>query len=296
MIGRSLQQGVGLAPGRPEGGDGALPWVANLSTLFSGYPAAERPARAADAGFTRIESWWPFSTPTPSARELEAFIRSVDDAGVQLVALNLYGGPPGTRGVLSHPELVEDFCASTTVASTIATSLGTRLFNAPFGDRRANLEEAEQLAIGIASLCEAIDALPPGSTVLIEPLSAQSPAPATPTIRTIRQALDVVAAIEKTGREDGSRVLLDVYHLTQNGEDLVRSIAEASDRIGHVQLADAPGRAEPGTGGIDFASVLDALHRAGYPGSIALEFFPTSADLERTVGQLIELLHDGANP
>jgi hydroxypyruvate isomerase len=290
MIGTAPQQ-TAPAEARWAGADaGALPWVANIGTLFQEFPASERPRRAADAGFSRIESWWPFATTAPSPAQVEAFIRSVEDAGVRLVALNLYGGPPGNRGVLSHADEVAGFCRSAHVASEVAVALGTRLFNAPFGDRTPGVDPFEQRAIGIASLCEAVDALPPGSRVLLEPLSAPAGGPATPFLRTVGHALDIVDAVERTGRGDAAGILFDVYHLTQNGEDLVTAADRAAGRIAHVQLADAPGRAEPGTGGIDFATVLRALDRSGYAGEVALEFFPADGDTRRALRASLPLL------
>jgi hydroxypyruvate isomerase len=75
-------------------------------------------------------------------------------------------------------------------------------------------------------------------------------------------------------------LLFDTYHLTNNGEDLLACVDTYGARIGHVQLADSPGRHEPGTGSIDFAAVLAALSGAGYGGLVAAEYRPVGETVD----------------
>ena len=70
--------------------------------------------------------------------------------------------------------------------------------------------------------------------------------------------------------------LCDVYHLASNGDDLDAAIAAHSDVIGHVQIADAPGRGEPGSGQLDLDRYLRALQDRGYQGWVSLEYKPTT--------------------
>lgn len=79
--------------------------VANVSLLYADLPVLERFQAAGAAGFDLVESWWPFGTSSPSNEEVDALLGAIDEAGVRLVALNLYAGdmPAGERGVLSHP-------------------------------------------------------------------------------------------------------------------------------------------------------------------------------------------------
>jgi hydroxypyruvate isomerase len=83
----------------------------------------------------------------------------------------------------------------------------------------------------------------------------------------------VEKARERTST-DRVALLFDTFHLANNGEDLLGVIREWASLIGHVQLADSPGRGFPGTGGIDFAAVLNALWDAGYRGTVAAEYLP----------------------
>lgn len=74
------------------------------------------------------------------------------------------------------------------------------------------------------------------------------------------------------------KLLADLYHLAVNGDDLEAVIAADADRIGHVQIADVPGRGEPGTCSLDLARYLSVLRHRGYDGWISLEYVPTRTD------------------
>ena len=88
-------------------------------------------------------------------------------------------------------------------------------------------------------------------------------------------AADAVAAIDRAaalGDVDNLRLLLDVYHLHVNGDDPLAAVERFGDRVGHVQVADAPGRHEPGTGSLDIDGPLTALEGRGYRGWVGLEY------------------------
>ena len=106
----------------------------------------------------------------------------------------------------------------------------------------------------------------------IEPLSN---APRYP----LRKASDALAVIDRLPRRDNLRLLADLYHLAVNGDDL-STLHQLTQRIGHVQIADAPGRHEPGTGELDLIGVVERLIAHGYRGHIGLEYAPstTTAD------------------
>jgi len=105
-------------------------------------------------------------------------------------------------------------------------------------------------------------------TVLLEALNP------TETPRYLLHGTDaVLEMIERVGRPNVA-FQLDVYHLAMAGEDPIESIRRAGPHIGNVQLADVPGRHEPGTGSLPFGAILDALDEAGYTGAIGLEFNP----------------------
>ena len=90
-------------------------------------------------------------------------------------------------------------------------------------------------------------------------------------VDTIGRGLDIAAAVDSPAL----RVLADVFHSAQTHEDLATAIGDRMPYVGHVQVADTDGRHEPGTGGIDWASVMRVLKEKGYQGEIGLEYFPT---------------------
>lgn len=255
----------------------AATYSVNCSILLTDLPLLERPLAARNAGFDAIEFWWPFATPTPSSAEVTGFTNAIEDAGVQLTGLNFFAGdmPAGDRGALSDPALTQAFRDNVAIAVAIAERLGTRAFNALYGNRLATSTPATQDDVATANLAYAAQAADRiGAIVLVEPVSG---APAYP-IKTARQAVDV---IERTSAEHGTgnlRLLADLYHLHVNGDDASAAIGEFHDFIGHVQIADAPGRGEPGSGELPLGHQLDELHEAGYAGYVGLEYKATGAD------------------
>lgn len=251
----------------------------NLSILFTELPLLERPAAARAAGFEAVEFWWPWPVAVPSDAEIDRFVAAVSDAGVRLVGLNFFAGdmPGGDRGVLSWPERSAEFRDNVEVALTVGDRLGCRAFNALYGNRRADAAAGAQDALGLENLVLAARAAQRiGATVLVEPVSGAPDYP----LRTAADALAVVDRAESVGGVDNIRLLLDVYHLAVNGDDVDAAIDRAAGRIGHVQIADAPGRHEPGTGDLDLERHLDRIHRTGYQGWIGLEYKPTGASVD----------------
>ena len=148
-------------------------YTVNCSILLTEVPLLDRPAAARDAGFEAVEFWWPFESPTPPDAEVANFIRAIQDAGVQLTGLNFAAGdmPAGDRGILSDPGNTRAFRENVEVAVGIAETLGTRAFNALYGNRIATSSPDTQDYVGAENLAYAADAADRiGATVLIEPL------------------------------------------------------------------------------------------------------------------------------
>jgi hydroxypyruvate isomerase len=256
-----------------SGGRG-LRFAVNCSTIFTELPLPERPAAARAAGFSAVEFWWPWpDQPVPPDREVEAFARAVEDAGVRLVGLNFFAGDPAgpDAGVLSVPAREREFRDNIDVAIALGERLGTQVFNALYGIRVPGETAGRQDRLAAQNLAlAAVAAARIGATVLVEAVSGPKPYP-------LRTAADVLTVIDRVRREHGTTnlaFLADLYHLAVNGEDLSTVIATCAGRIGHVQIADAPGRHQPGTGTLGLHRHLAALERAGYPGWVALEYFP----------------------
>lgn len=250
-------------------------WTVNLSILFTELPLLERPAAAAALGFDSAELWWTLDGPTPPDRELDALRRAFVDAGVQLTGLNFDAGDmaAGDKGLLSRPADSQRFRDNIAVAVGLAQSLGCRALNALYGNRVDGLSVPEQDELALENLALAAQAAHGiGAILLVEALNA----PEAPQYGLLSSA-DAVAVVDAVNADtglDNTRFLADLYHLARGGEDPAKAIAAYADRIGHVQIADNPGRGYPGTGHLDFPSLFGQLEAADYDGCIGLEYKP----------------------
>jgi hydroxypyruvate isomerase len=254
--------------------DHSLPYLVNCSLMFTEEPLLQRPAAARAAGFSAVEFWWPFATPVPSDHEVDAFVSAVQEAGVALVGLNFFAGDLAGPdcGVLSIPERSGQFRDNIDVAAGIGERLGVRGFNALYGNRVDGVDPAVQNELAVESIGLAAKAVAGfGGTVLIEPVSGPKPYP-------LRTAADAVTVVRRARAAGAANVgfLCDLYHLASNGDDIDAAIAEYADYVAHVQIADAPGRGEPGSGNLDLDRYLAALEDHGYRGWVSLEYKPTT--------------------
>jgi hydroxypyruvate isomerase len=176
--------------------------------------------------------------------------------------------PAGDRGLVSWPARSGEFRDNVDVTVGIGERLGCRAFNALYGNRveddTAAAEQDELATENLAIAARAAKRIE--ATVLVEPVSG---APRYP----LRTAADVLAVVDRVG-EDNVRLLFDVYHLAVNGDDVDAAINVAQGRIGHVQIADAPGRHQPGTGGLPIARWVEKIFATGYDGWVACEYIP----------------------
>ena len=252
-------------------------WTVNLSTLFTELPLVERPAAAAAAGFDAAEIWWTLDGPTPPQSELDALRRAFTDAGVQLTGLNFDAGnmAAGSKGLLSRPDDSQQFRDNIAVAVGLADSLGCRALNALYGNRVEGLDLAVQDDLALENLSLAAQATQAiGGILLVEALNApEAPQYA---LLSSKDAVSVVDAVNEATGLGNTYFLCDLYHLARNGEDLPQVVEQYADRIGHVQIADAPQRNQPGTGELDFADLLGRLDTVGYQGYIGLEYKPAA--------------------
>ncbi len=256
-----------------------LRYDVNLSILFTELPLLDRPQAAKQTGFDAVEFWWPWPVAVPSDSEIERFATAVTDAGVQLVGLNFFAGdmPGGDRGLVSWPARSSEFRDNIDLAVGLGDRLGCRAFNALYGNRVDDCTPEVQDDLGSENLALAAKAARRlGGTVLVEPVSG---APRYP-LRMAGDALRVIDRVSSDGGVDNVRLLLDVYHLAVNGDDVDAAIELAADRIGHVQIADAPGRHEPGTGSLDLHHYLDRIAATGYDGWVGLEYQPSGASAD----------------
>src|SRR5215203_116807 len=252
-------------------------FCANVSILFKEAPFLERFGRARGAGFSAVDFWWPLGE---DLGEVEA---AVTDAGLSVAIFNFDAGDmaAGDRGMLSDPDRVHRFRENVPVALDLARRLGCERLNALVGLERSPGERDAQLALAAESVRFAADeAAPHGIDITIEAVNTFENGPYL--VSTTRQA----AAFADTVDRPNVRLQYDAYHMQRMEGNLVATITEFADRIAHVQVADSPGRGEPGTGEINYPFVLDAIEALGYDGWIGLEYNPTTATTEESFGWL----------
>jgi hydroxypyruvate isomerase len=254
----------------------ALRYDVNCSMLFTELPLRQRPAAAKAAGFDAVEFWWPWPhEPIPADREVDGFVTAIQDAGVELVGLNFFAGDLAGPdcGVLSIPSRSQQFRDNIEVTVAIGQRLGVRSFNALYGNRTADVspEEQDELATeNLAAAATAADDI--GAAVLVESVSGPKPYP-------LRTAEDAVAVVKRLRRVGAANVgfLADLFHLASNGDDVPAAIQANIDSIAHVQIADAPGRGQPGTGDLPLDAYLAQLEQSGYSGWVGLEYNPVGS-------------------
>ena len=248
----------------------------NVSMIFRELPLTARPRAARSAGFEAIEMWWPFpGEPAPPAGSIHELCAAIEDAGVALISLNLDTGDrhTGDRGLMCRAEHRARLRENTSTVAEIARRLGCERINALYGnvstpgptrEERRNALEAYVFVCAVAAEV--------GASVMIEPINT----PDAPNygIRSVDDALSLSHEIAAMcGISPG--VLLDVYRLDLPQPALDEAIFTAGEAIMHVQLADRPGRHEPGTGHIDFERVFASLRSAHYASHVGLEYEPT---------------------
>jgi hydroxypyruvate isomerase len=253
-----------------------LPYAANCTFLFTEVDLLERPAAARAVGFDAIEFWWPWpDQPVPPDAEIDKFVTAVRDAGVHLIGLNFFAGDLAGAdcGVLSIPARSAEFRDNIAVTIGIGEALGVPAFNALYGNRVSDVTPEQQDDLAIENLTLAARAAAAiGGTVLVEPVSGPKPYP-------LRTANDVAAVLDRV-HAPNLGMCCDLFHLANNGDDIDAALAAYSQRIAHVQIADHPGRGEPGTGTLELKRYLSTIAASGYSGYVGLEYIPTTTTID----------------
>jgi hydroxypyruvate isomerase len=254
---------------------------ANVSILFKEAPFLERFGRAAATGFSAVEFWWP-SGEDPGVVE-----RAVEDADLRVALMNFDAGDmaAGDRGLASDPEREEQFRENVPVALELARSLGCQRMNVLVGHALESMNREEQLELARRNVGFAADeAGRVGVQVLVEAVNTFENGAYL--LYTTEQAVEFVRGMER----ENVKVQHDLYHMQRMEGNLVANLREYVGLVGHIQIADSPGRGEPGTGEIHYPYVLAALEELGYDGYVGLEYNPTTETTEESFGWLPEEL------
>jgi hydroxypyruvate isomerase len=240
--------------------------AANLSTMFTELPFLERFGAASQAGFDAVECQFPYEAAP------EAIAAQLGAASLQWVLFNAPPGNAGERGIASLPGRERDFDAGIELAARYVAATDCRCVHVMAGLLPAGAERARHLDTYVASIARAADRLAElGVMVMIEPINTRVDVPGY-LLDSTALALECIA---RAGRAN-IRLQYDAYHMQIMEGDLLRSLQRLLPSIGHIQIADNPGRHEPGTGEVNFERVLEGIDAMGYVGHIGCEYLPAA--------------------
>ncbi len=245
--------------------------IINPSILIGDLPLEEQLRQVAELGFSGIELWWPFATPDPAVAEVDAVLRTIDDSALRLVGMNLYEGgmAEGNRGIACWPDVDREFDASLEVALRFQRETGCPGFNVLHGtmsDTETAEVQNDRAAVRTARAADAFAEV--GAIVTLEQLS-HIPGYGLRTLEQVSVALERARSYATSGT---IMIQIDLFHMFNMGDDVADFFTRRWQDIGHVQVADFPGRGAPGTGAQPVDELLDLLVAQGYDREIALEY------------------------
>ena len=246
-------------------------FAANLTMLFQEHEFLDRFEAAAKAGFRGVEYLFPYDY------EVAQLVERLDRHKLQQVLHNLPAGNwgAGERGIAVLPDRVGEFQDGVGRAIEYARALGCPRVNCLAGIAPAGSDPETLRQTLVDNLRFAADRLAEHDLRLVtEPINTRD-IPGFFLCGT-QQAVDII-------RDTGSSniaVQYDIYHMQIMEGDLAPTIEKHLANIGHIQLADNPGRHEPGTGEINYPFLFDFIDRLGYQGWIGCEYIPSAATAE----------------
>lgn len=240
-------------------------FVANLSFLFLEKPFMERFAAAKEAGFDAVEFMFPYD------ENLDEIAAQLETLGLKLVLFNLPAGDwsKGDRGIAIDSARQGEFRKGVAQAIEAAKHLKVSQINCLVGKIGSGQSPSELWPLLVDNIRFAADQLREDNLrLMIEPINHwDMPGFYLNTTDQVLRLIDEV---------DRPNVFLqfDVYHAARENEDILRVLTEKFSKIGHIQIADSPGRHQPGTGDLDYQSFFSELTKTGYAHAIALEYIP----------------------
>ncbi|NTV09421.1 MAG: hydroxypyruvate isomerase [Zoogloea sp.] len=246
-------------------------FCANLSLLFTEHDFLDRFEAAAQAGFEAVEFQFPY------AWKKDDIAGRVSRHGLQVILHNLPAGDwaGGSRGIAALPGREAEFRDGVRLAVEYAKALGCRQLNCLAGVPPVDADPDEvrrsfaaNLRFAAAALAEA------GIRLLVEPINTFD-VPGFHLCRP-RQALELIAELGV----DNLYLQYDVYHAQRMEGELANTLAAKLGRIAHIQIADTPGRHEPGTGEINYPFLFRHLDEIGYTGWVGCEYLPAGSTLD----------------
>lgn len=235
----------------------------NLSMTLTDVPFLQRFQRAADLGFGAVEFFW------PADEDLDAVVAAKEAAGVEVVLINMATGPAGERGQLSDPAHKQAWREDFTAALALAERLGCPRIHTVAGNRRPDVQRAAQIECAVENLTAMLPAMQAaGVTAQVEALNTfDNPGFL---VTTMADMVEICAAVNSPH----VRAQFDFYHMQRMQGNLIETFRAHLEWINHVQIADTPGRHQPGSGEINYRNVLAAVEESSYTGYVGLEFVP----------------------
>ena len=245
---------------------GQLRFAANLKWMYTERPFEERFDAAAASGFTAVEFASPYALPAERIRAL------ADAAGVRIALINTPAGPAGSPTVMGAgfaPGARDEFRAGVRRAFEYASVLDVPVVHVMAGVREGRTDPDLAFATYVANVAWAADlARDAGVRIVLEPINKRDqPGYGLASMETAAAVAEAVAP-ETVG------VLFDVYHAQVDRGNVIERFETLLPHIGHVQIADNPGRGEPGTGEIAYERVLARIAASDYAGWIGCEYGP----------------------
>jgi hydroxypyruvate isomerase len=240
-------------------------FAVNVSMIGHPRPLEERLRAVAEAGFPAVEFWFPHQF------DMAELGRLTRDLGLEVALFDLEPSESHPYGHWADPDAEAEFLARLDDALRLAERLGCRTLNVLQGAEIPALGRQRQLAHAVDQLGRAARRAEADGVLLCVEAIHTFDRPGSLCCNSAT-GLEIVRAVDSPWL----RFQYDFYHLQLMEGDLIRTVERSVEWIGHVQVADPPGRNEPGTGEVNFANVLAALDRAGYRGWVSLEYWPTA--------------------
>ena len=239
--------------------------AANLTMLFNEVDFLDRFGEAARAGFKGVEFLFPYDF------EAGRLAEQLDRHRLELVLHNLPAGnwEAGERGIACDPARQGEFQDGVGKAIAYAKALGVKQLNCLVGIKPAKVTEDQAYTSVVENLRFAAERLAAESiNLIVEPINTFD----IPGfyLNGTEQALGIIA---ETG-SNNIKLQYDIYHMQRMEGELANTIKAHLPQIGHIQLADNPGRFEPGTGEINYRYLLAQIDALGYTGWIGCEYKP----------------------
>ena len=253
-------------------------FAANLTMLYPDSPFLDRFARARASGFHFVEYLFPYE------HDISALAANLQKYGLTQVLFNLPAGNwgAGDRGIAAHPDRVDEFRRGVATAIEVARALKVKQLNCLVGKRYEKVPLADQQRVMVENLRYAAQKLAELNTLLLVEMLNPFDVPgfliATP---------QAAFAVQDQVASPNLKIQYDVYHAQRTEGELANTFQKNLARIGHVQIADNPGRHQPGTGEINYRFLFNFMDKVGYAGYVGLEYVPEGTT-EQSLGLVKE--------